>query len=376
MSPTPSPPVAMSATYAEQSAPQRLQAMPLLDLFKRHVLPLHIGPAEYALADFGAAEGATSAILFAGVLGMLLESRFRGNGSRRDAEEGVTSPSGAPTAPKKSPLTATTIYNDLPGAPLPSSIPPSLQAFLTEHQDTLTIAHLANSASFHGPCLPPSSVDLALTNSALHWLSSPAPAADLASRAASDWHAFWLARRDELKPGGFLLASLACLPHPSPPPDTLDRIASFPWIPRLALRVTHLALSRNLIRPPPGLGPADLPWPLYPRTPAECLAPFTDHPSAIPGLRLRHHEVRAAPHPIFASFLAHGDPARYAREQAAQSRGFFGPSVRVLWADWDVKGDDAEGVFWGLAEEVLREEEGARYSEFGRMFMVVERVAQ
>lgn len=386
------PPARMASDYASQSTPQRVASMPLVDIFRDKILQNHRNKLKngdgnnYCCADYGAAEGVNAVWLACEMLGLLLEG-VDGNDDGRDTD---SDPSDK--------RTITMVLEDLPqndwnglASHLASPDCP-LQHLRKLYGQTTDFIPIIAPTSFYLPCYSPNSVDLGVTNSAVHWLSTgPTPLSNLERQAAQDWAGFWTHRLKELKIGGFMMASFMC--HPDSPedaspacPDPAERLTNYGWIPRIAVEVTRRAFQKGWLVRRAGskrqgleVTMEDLLLPLYPRSPAEVLAPFQPPSPLSNRLRIVHLEKKRPPHPVYASFLQHGDSERYAEEHATQMRAFLGWSVPGLWGlfEWREANKDPTDGFFEIVKEILRDGEAREIFKFGkggRMLMCVERV--
>lgn len=181
----------------------------------------------------------------------------------------------------------------------------------------------ASATSFYRQILPPETLDLGFSATAMHWLSRKpcdisthvqAVGAEAAERAAFadqgrlDWQTILLQRAAELKPGGRLVLANFCqdeagryLGHTGGVSmfDTFNDI----WLALLddgtISRAEYTAMT----------------LPQYYKTVAEFTAPLEDPASPVrqAGLRLERIETRVTPCPYAAEFGRHGDAAAFAK---------------------------------------------------------------
>jgi len=352
----------------------------------------------YSMTDYGAADGRNALFLAVEMVKMLLE-----NLDERDTPKDNESASLALSSAENNAQTTlehgTLLLEDLPQndwsavASYLSSPECPLSALSAAYPQTSFIP-LLSPTSFYIPCAPSNSTDLGITNSAVHWLStSPTPIHLLESQAATDWLCFWTSRHAELRDGGMVLASFMChsdaADEGSPGKDCVDpaeRLTNYMdgsrgsrWkLPVVRMRargwiVRKTAFEEQIIL-------EDVLLPLYPRTHEEIIAPFLA-PSPLSSLLfVRFWEKKRPAHPVYASFLDHKDPIRYAREHATQMRAFLGWSVPGLWGLFDYQGPESgpTDAFFTIVEEILRDEEARdqfKFGKGGRMLMCVEKVA-
>ncbi len=180
----------------------------------------------------------------------------------------------------------------------------------------------ASATSFYRQILPPETLDLGFSATAMHWLSRKpcdisthvqAVGAEAAARAAfaeqgrRDWQTILLRRAAELRPGGRLVFANFCedeagryLGHTG----GINMFDTFNDIWRALL--DDGVISRDEY--------TAMTLPQYYKTVAEFAAPLEDPGSPVhqAGLRLEHIETRVTPCPFAAEFSRHGDAAAFA----------------------------------------------------------------
>jgi hypothetical protein len=197
----------------------------------------------------------------------------------------------------------------------------------------------ASATSFYRRILPPGSLSLGFSATAMHWLSAKpcditghvqAVGATGAEREAfarqgrADWRTILLHRAAELRPGGRLVLVNFCrdeagryLGHTGGVSmfDTFNRI----W--RELLQAGAIAGDEYQA----------MTLPQYYKDVAEFVAPLQDPADPVhrAGLRLEHVETRIVRCPYAAAFAVHGDAERFARE--------YVPTLRS-WTETTFKG--------------------------------------
>ena len=284
------------------------------------------GSTPFTIADFGTADGGTSLPLMRSLVAQV-----------RAAE---------PAAP------IVVAYEDqaqndwvslfhLTQGSLPAEVQPP--TYLDGSVDNVYV--LASGTSFYNMCLPPGSVDLAFSATAMHWLtklpcaipdalhqacSSDATAlAAFAEQAATDWRAIMLMRAAELKPGGqMVVANFAkdaegnFLGHtPGRVKQSMHHTFSELWL-QVAGEAVHAATT----------------FPNQYRSLEECAAPFapTGGAAHAAGLRLLSAETAVVECPFHGEWLADGGDAA-----AAAAR--FVPTTRTWSNSTFVSGAEACG---------------------------------
>ena len=188
---------------------------------------------------------------------------------------------------------------------------------------------LASATSFYEQMLPPGTVDLGFSATAMHWLSrtpcdltqhvhslcaSGAELTTFARQAQQDWETILLQRTRELKPGGRLVLVNFCK-------DETGRYTS-----RVQMFDTVDALWRGFVTD--GLISGEeyvrMTLPQYYRTVEECTRHLTDSASPVyrAGMRVEQCETRAIPCPFAAAFRQHGDAGRLARDATLALRSW------------------------------------------------------
>jgi hypothetical protein len=185
---------------------------------------------------------------------------------------------------------------------------------------------VAVGRSIFEPALWPGSVALGWCTHAAHWVSrrpeafdleghvsvgmaSPAAQAPWGAVAAADWLAFWLARTDELAPGGRVLVELA----------TRDEAGRYGVEPLYAVADRALAdlVAGGHLEPAAARAVC---VPVYIRSRAELVAPFDD--PRLRNLALESLTVRSVPDPFLPELRRTGDASAFARSWTATLRAF------------------------------------------------------
>ncbi len=190
-----------------------------------------------------------------------------------------------------------------------------------EHFEGLYVT--ASATSFYRQVLPPGSLNLGFSATAMHWLSakpcditghvqavgaSGAERTAFAAQGRRDWETILLHRAAELAPGGALVMANFCqdeagryLGHTG----GVDMFDSFNrlWQTLLAEGRIEAEEYRRMTLPQ------------YYKTVDEFAAPLTDPESPVhrAGLRLKGIETRVTPCPYAADFRRHGDAAAFAK---------------------------------------------------------------
>ena len=182
-----------------------------------------------------------------------------------------------------------------------------------------TVISMAGIPLQQAPCLPPGSVHVAVTGTAMHWVADATGLASTGSvfpgyrdhldegergawrvAAANQWERLLEIRARELAPGGRLIAALPASPAPCP-----DRAGLYVEIISDMNRV--LADWRRAGRI--GVGTvAAIVVPVWMRTLDEIRAPFEANGSRVAGLELESAELFRLDNPYW-----HNDPAEFAR---------------------------------------------------------------
>lgn len=180
----------------------------------------------------------------------------------------------------------------------------------------------ASATSFYRRILPPETLDLGFSATAMHWLSRKpcdlsthvqAVGAEAAERAAFaeqgrlDWQAILLQRAAELKPGGRLVLANFCEDETGRYLGHTGGVHMFDVFNDIWLALLDDGtIGRNEY--------TAMTLPQYYKTVAEFTAPLEDPGSPVhrAGLRLEQIETRVTPCPYAAEFNRHGDAAAFA----------------------------------------------------------------
>ncbi len=253
----------------------------------------------FTLADFGCADGGTSIDMVRAALGAL---------RARDAA-----------------LPLAVVYCDQPRNDFNALFQiVNGETTIESYRDAFEGLHVSASAtSFYRPVLPPGSLDLGFSATAMHWLSAKpceiaghvqavgAEGAELAAFAEQgrrDWETILCHRARELAPGGALVFANFCRDEAGRYLGNTTGVHMFDRFNEIWR--AFLAEGR--------IGEAEyraMTLPQYYKTVEEFAAPFEDPGSPVheAGLRLQAIETRVTPCPFAADFKRHGDAALFAR---------------------------------------------------------------
>lgn len=201
---------------------------------------------------------------------------------------------------------------------------------LPSYLDDVEEVHvLASATSFYRQILPPGTLDLGFSATAMHWLSrkpcdltqhvhalctESAELAAFAEQGQRDWETILLQRARELKPDGRLVLVNFCKDEAG---QYTSRVHMFDTVNALWRRfVTEGVISgEEYVR---------MTLPQYYRTVEEFTRPLTDtaNPVYRAGLRVEQCETRTIPCPFAAAFREHGNATRFAREAAPALRSW------------------------------------------------------
>jgi hypothetical protein len=181
----------------------------------------------------------------------------------------------------------------------------------------------ASGTSFYRQILPPGTLALGFSATAMHWLSrlpggiadavqavgaTPAERAVFRAQAMADWDTILLARAAELRPGGKLVLANFCEDEVGRYLGATGGINMFGEFARhwRWLRDTG-AISDDEYRAAT--------FPQFYKTPEEFAAPFlsASSPVSLAGLRLDHISTRVTGCPYAADFKRHGDARAFAK---------------------------------------------------------------
>jgi hypothetical protein len=183
---------------------------------------------------------------------------------------------------------------------------------------------LASAASFFRPIVPPATLRLGFSATAMHWLSrKPCDLADhvqaigaagndlaaFAEQGRRDWETILLQRSRELIPGGRLVLVNFCKDELGQYLGNTGGVNMWDTFNTLWQRLT----AEGVITRDEYIG---MTFPQYYRTAEEFTQPLTDETSPVyrSGLRLEQCETRVVPCPFSGEFRQHGDAARFAHE--------------------------------------------------------------
>ena len=196
-----------------------------------------------------------------------------------------------------------------------------LPTYLNEFEDVYV---LAAATSFYRPILPPGTLDLGFSATAMHWLShkpcdltthvhmvgaTGTELATFAEQGRRDWETILLRRAHELVPGGRLVMVNFCKDEAGRYLGNTGGVNMFDTFNVLWRRfATEGVIS--------GEEYVSMTFPQYYKTVEEFTQPLTDSASPVyrAGLRLEQCETRVVPCPFAAEFGQHGDTARFARD--------------------------------------------------------------
>ncbi|MFL5871634.1 MAG: hypothetical protein ACJ75R_11160, partial [Solirubrobacterales bacterium] len=218
-----------------------------------------------------------------------------------------------------------------------------------------TVISLAGIPLEQAPCLPPGSVHVAVTGTAMHWIAEAAGLASTGSvfpgypdhvdeaerrawraAAARQWERLLEMRAIELEPGGRFIAALPASPSPDPDRTGLyveligdmNRLLA-DWC--RAGRIGADTVSAVVV-------------PVWMRTPDEIRAPFEAAGGSIDGLELQSAELFRLDNPYW-----HDDPAVFARDYVQSVTAWGRPLLLRAFAR---EGEDRAA---GLLADFLRE---------------------
>jgi hypothetical protein len=259
------------------------------------------GPAPFAIADYGAADGGTSI------------------GLHRTSIEAIRA-----RAPDK-PVTLT--YTDLPHndfSALFRRVHGILPGYAEEGlQDLPAVFTFASGASFYSQIFPDASLSLGFSATAMHWLSGlPATLADhvhaigaqgeardaFRAQALADWERILLLRARELAPGGRLVVANFCE----------NEAGHYLGYTGAANMHDNFARHWRALLHAGFINPGEFrraTFAQYYKTMEEFRAPFADPSSPVrqAGLTLERAWSQVTPCPYAARFREHGDAAAFAR---------------------------------------------------------------
>ena len=275
----------------DNASPLVLAAVEALELDPAAARPI-------GLADFGTADGGTSMEMIGRTLAAL---RAR--------------------APER-PMVLT--YTDLPSNDF-SQLFRNTQGLGTagDHLSGYEGLHVfASGTSFYRPILPPGSLDLGFSATAMHWITqAPCPIPDhvhavgasgderaaYTAQGMADWTAILTHRARELAPGGRLVMVNFCIDEAGRYLGNTGGVNMFDTFNTLWQRLRDEgAITAEEYR--------NTNFPQFYKTVAQFRAPLDDPhgPLRAAGLRLEHIETRVVPCPYKAEYLADGDLAAFA----------------------------------------------------------------
>jgi len=182
---------------------------------------------------------------------------------------------------------------------------------------------LASATSFYRRILPPGSLSLGFSATAMHWLSAkPCDVSDhvqavgasgpelaaFARQGRADWQAILLHRAAELGSGGRLVLVNFCRDEAG---RYLGHTAGIDMFDTFARLWRELVADGTIAE----AEYREMTLPQYYKSVAEFAAPLTDPDDPVhrAGLRLEQLETRIVPCPFAADFARHGDAAAFAR---------------------------------------------------------------
>jgi hypothetical protein len=197
----------------------------------------------------------------------------------------------------------------------------SFESYLDRHAD---IYPMVSGTSFYRQILPPATLDIGFSATAMHWLSDKvcnisnhvqavgAEGEELAAfqqQAHSDWRQILLHRARELKPGGKLVLINFARDEQGRYLGNTGGVNMFDTFNRIWLEfVDSGRISRDEY--------VNMTLPQYYNTVEEFSAPLLDSADPVyqAGLRLEHIDTRIVKCPYAEDFTRHGDAERFANE--------------------------------------------------------------
>lgn len=198
---------------------------------------------------------------------------------------------------------------------------------------------LASATSFYRQILPPGTLDLGFSATAMHWLSRKPgnisnhvqaigakgdELAAFAEQGQQDWETILLQRARELKSGGRLVLVNFGRDEAGRYLGNTGGVHMFNTFRDLWQQLA----AEGVINQAEFVG---MTLPQYYKSVEEFIQPLTDTSSPVyqAGLRLAHWETRIVPCPFAAEFKQHGDPDRFARDYIPTLRSWTESTFRA-----------------------------------------------
>ena len=243
----------------------------------------------------------------------------------------------------------------------------------------------ATATSFYEPVLPPGTLDLGVSFTAMHWLSSKpceitghvqavgASGAELdafAARGMADWETILLRRAAELRPGGRLVTVNFCVDEAGRylgHTGGVNMFDQFNAIWREFLAGGAISEAEY----------AAITLPQYYKTLDEYRRPLTDPDSQVyrAGLRLVSAHTAIVKCPYRAAFERHGDAARFAKEYIPTLRSW---TESTFFSGLDAGRPEAErrGLidrYYRTYEDIVAADPAGHAMDYVHAYLVMER---
>ena len=255
------------------------------------------------------------------------------------------------------------------------------QASYLDHFDNVQV--LASATSFYKAILPPDTLDLGFSATAMHWLSrKPCDNPDhvhavgatgavleaFQQQAADDWQAILLRRAAELAPGGRLVLVNFGVDEEGRYLGNTGGVNMFDTFDALWRRfVADATISEAEY--------AAMTLPQYYKNVQEFRAPLDSPDCEVSraGLSVEHCETRVVPCPFAADFRRHGDTARFAREYVPTLRSWSAATFRSA-LDTDRSDDERDRIidgFYAAYEAMVREAPEGHAMDYVHVYLTI-----
>lgn len=331
----------------------------VLDAIRR--LPERGDSAPFTFADMGCADGGTSLDLVREVIGAV-----RVRWPKRPIAIVYTD------QPRNDFNSLFRIVHGL--SPLPSYLDQAEEVYV-----------LASATSFYRRMLPPGTLDLGFSATAMHWLSrkpcdisdhiqavgaSGAELAAFAEQGRRDWETLLLHRARELAPGGRLVLVNFVRDEAGRYLGNTGGVNLFDTFNRLwqGFVAEGAIRAEEYVR---------MTLPQYYKTVEEFTEPLTDTASAVhrAGLRLEHRETRIVPCPFAAGFRRHGDAARFAREYIPSLRSWT-ESIFLAALSPERPSEERQAIldrYYAVYEALVRENPEGHGMDYVHIYLTIAR---
>jgi hypothetical protein len=245
----------------------------------------------------------------------------------------------------------------------------------------------ASANSFFRPILPPGTLDLGFSATAMHWLSRKpsdltnhvhavgARGAELAAfteQGQRDWEAILLYRARELVTGGRLVLVNFCIDESGRYLGNTGGVNMFDTFNELWRRFA----AEGRIS---GEEYTGMTFPQYYKTIEEFTQPLHGPESPVyrAGLRLEHCETRVVPCPFAAEFRHHGDAERFAREYSPTLRSWTESTfLGALSSNRTIEERHALiDRYYGAYEALVRNNPVGHGMDFVHIYMTIAKIA-